>query len=202
MWTCNRWDYNTPIKETISTLDDLVRSGKVRYIGASSMYAWQFQKALYTSDAAHLSRFISMQNQYSLLYREEEREMIPLCRDQGVGVIPFCPLARGLLTRPPDSQYQSERSASDPVTGKYYTEEHDNVIRTRVHEVATKKNATMAQVSLKWVLDSPGITSPIVGATTPAQLDDLVQSFKIKLDAEDREYLQAAYRPRPLLNVL
>eukprot|EP01112_Ceratiomyxa_fruticulosa_P008326 TRINITY_DN2156_c0_g1_i1.p1 TRINITY_DN2156_c0_g1~~TRINITY_DN2156_c0_g1_i1.p1 ORF type:complete len:327 (-),score=47.65 TRINITY_DN2156_c0_g1_i1:25-1005(-) len=201
LYQVHRWDYNTDIRETLETLDDLVRSGKVRYIGASSMYAWQFMKALSVSEFHHLAKHVSMQTQYSLLYREDEREMLPCCRDQQIAVIPFCPLGRGLLARPPESS-PTLRSTTDPITKNYYHETHDPIIIHRVQEIAQKKNVTMAQVSLKWVLDGPGITSAIIGATKPEQLDDLLNVFKVNITKEERAYLEEPYKPRPLLNVL
>lgn len=154
LYQIHRWDYNTPIMETLTTLDDLVRSGKVRYIGASSMYAWQFSKALHLAGMNHLHKFVTMQNHYSLLYREEEREMIPLCRDQGVGIIPFCPLGRGMLCRPPGTT--TERASLDPITNKYYGQDFETEIINRVHELAEKKGVSMAQISLKWPFKSKG----------------------------------------------
>eukprot|EP01113_Clastostelium_recurvatum_P051420 TRINITY_DN9995_c0_g1_i2.p1 TRINITY_DN9995_c0_g1~~TRINITY_DN9995_c0_g1_i2.p1 ORF type:complete len:220 (-),score=40.52 TRINITY_DN9995_c0_g1_i2:19-678(-) len=202
LYQVHRWDYGTPIEETLRTLDDLVRSGKVRYIGASSMYAWQFMKALHESSCQHLERYISMQCQYNLLYREEEREMLPLCRDQGVGVVPFCPLARGMLARPSSMHQTTIRASSDPVTPAYYAEEHDKKIVARVEEMAAQKGATMSQVALRWVLDQPGVVAAAVGVTRPEQLTDLVGAFQVHLSKEEQRTLEEPYRPRPLLNVL
>jgi len=202
LYQIHRWDYETPIKETLDTLNDLVRSGKVRYIGASSMYAWQFAKALHTSEFHHLSSFISMQNQYSLLYREEEREMIPLCKDAGVGLIPFCPLARGRLARPLSTP-ASSRVTSDPITPKYFGYDFEGEIISRVYELSQKKNASMAQIALRWLLDKKGVVSPIVGATQATQLEDLARTFQVTpLTEEEHQYLEEPYRPRPLLNAL
>jgi len=205
LYQIHRWDYKTPIKETLETLDDLVRSGKVRHIGASSMYAYQFSKALHTSQLRHLASFVSMQNNYSLLYREEEREMVPLCREEGVGLMPFCPLARGKLTKAPTAtadHTKTQREATDPFTDKYFGQDFEGEIINRVHELSQKKNVSMAQVALRWVLAQKGVVSPIVGATSAAQLEDLVKCFSFSLSDEECKYLQQPYKPRPLLNVL
>src|SRR5512146_568868 len=164
LYQIHRWDYGTPIEETLEALHDAVKSGKIRYIGASSMHAWQFTKALYLADARGWTRFVSMQNHYNLIYREEEREMLPLCTDQGVGVIPWSPLARGKLTRPWDET--TARSETDEF-GKMLYSPDDKVIVDRVAEIAGERGVSRAQVALAWMLAKPFVSAPIVGATKP-----------------------------------
>src|SRR5262245_45795293 len=172
LYQIHRWDPTTPIEGTLEALHDVVKSGKARYIGASSMYAWQFAKALYTADLHGWTRFVSMQGYYSLIYREEEREMIPLCIDQGVGVIPWSPLARGRLTRDPSvATARSESDAFGQQLGQV-TEDLDRGVIDRVAEVADKRGVPRAQIALAWVASRPGVTAPIVGATKPHHLDD------------------------------
>jgi 1-deoxyxylulose-5-phosphate synthase len=195
LYQIHRWDYDTPVEETLEALHDAVKSGKVRYIGASSMHAWQFAKALYLADAHGWTRFVSMQNHYNLLYREEEREMLPLCADQGIGVIPWSPLARGRLTRPWDAS--TARTETDEF-GKTLYQDEDQVVVARVIEVAAKRDLAPAQVALAWVLRNPVVTSPIVGVTKPSQLDDAIAAVDVVLDDAEVAYLEEPYVPHPV----
>jgi aryl-alcohol dehydrogenase (NADP+) len=197
LYQIHRWDPRTPITETLEALDDVVRSGKVRYIGASSMFAWQFSKALYTSELRGWAKFVSMQNHYNLLNREEEREMMPLCLDQGVGVIPWSPLARGRLTR--DWDATTARSETDEF-GKtlYDTSPDDRVIVERVAEIATARGVSRAQVALAWMLSKPFVTAPIVGATKPHHIDDAVAAVDLELGDDEIAALEEPYRPHPV----
>src|SRR6201996_2251765 len=174
LYQIHRWDFNTPIEETLDALDSLVRDGKVRYLGASSMAAWQFSKALYLAREHGWHRFVAMQNHYNLVYREEEREMIPLCVDQGVGVIPWSPLARGVLAgnRTREGERRTTRSSSDAFTDHLYSQPTDFDVVERVGEVAAERGVPAAQVALAWLLHKPGVTAPIVGATKPGHLAD------------------------------
>ncbi len=198
LYQIHRWDHRTPIEETLEALHDVVRSGKVRYIGASSMFAWQFSKALYTAELRGWTRFVSMQNHYNLLQREEEREMMPLCADQGVGVIPWSPLARGKLTR--DWDATTARSETDEF-GKtlYDTSDGDRVIVDRVAEIAEGRGVPRAQVALAWCLSKPFVTAPIVGATKPEHIDDAVAAVELELTAEEIERLEEPYTPHPVV---
>jgi 1-deoxyxylulose-5-phosphate synthase len=195
LYQIHRWDPRTPIEETMRALDDIVRAGKVRYIGASSMYAWQFSKAQYTASANGWTRFVTMQNQYSLLYREEEREMLPLCRDMGVGVIPWSPLARGRLTR--DWDETTARTETDAYGSRLFLTAERTIV-DRVAEIAAARGVPRAQVALAWVLQQPGISAPIVGATKTAHLDDAVAALDLELTAEECARLAEPYRPRPV----
>ena len=197
LYQIHRWDPRTPIEETLEALHDVVKSGKVRYIGASSMYAWQFAKSLFLADQHGWTRFVSMQNHYNLLNREEEREMLPLCADQGIGVIPWSPLARGKLTR--DWDEVTERSQTDEF-GKtlYDTASSDREVVERVSQVATERGVSRAQVALAWVLAKPGITAPIVGATKPHHLDDAVAAVDLTLSAEELATLEEPYVPHAI----
>jgi aryl-alcohol dehydrogenase-like predicted oxidoreductase len=192
LYQIHRWDYETPIEETLEALHDVVKAGKARYIGASSMYAWQFAQALYIADLNGWSRFVSMQDYYNLLYREEEREMFPLLADQGVGSIPWSPLARGRLTRPWDEQ--TSRSESDEFGRSLYTND-DRAIVDAVLNVAAKRGVAPAQVALAWVLRNPVVSSPIVGATKPEHLSDAVAALDLTLDDAEVAELEAGYRP-------
>ena len=196
LYQIHRWDYETPIEETLEALNDVVRAGKARYIGASSMYAWQFMQALALQKANGWARFVSMQDHYNLIYREEEREMMPLCRDQGIGVIPWSPLARGRLARPAESD-ATKRSDSDRFGRLLYkrTEEADRAIIDRVGEIATKRNLPRASVALAWMLSKPAITSPIVGATKPEHLKDAVAAVDIGLTSDEISALEEHYLP-------
>jgi aryl-alcohol dehydrogenase-like predicted oxidoreductase len=200
LYQIHRWDYETPIEETLEALNDVVRSGKARYIGASSMYAWQFAKALYTADLHGWTRFVSMQPHYNLVYREEEREMLPLCRDQGIGVIPWSPLARGLLTggRVKDGG-ETPRSQTDGFARHLYAHRHDFDIVERLAEVAKERGLPDAQVALAWMLSKPGITAPIIGATKLHHLEDAVAALSIQLSADEIQRLEELYQPHPVL---
>jgi aryl-alcohol dehydrogenase-like predicted oxidoreductase len=199
LYQIHRLDHRTPIEETLEALHDVIRAGKVRYIGASSMWAWEFAKALYTADARGWTRFVSMQNHYNLLYREEEREMIPLCIDQGVGVIPYSPLARGRLTR--DWAESTTRSESDALGSSLYDEAADRPVVDRVAEVAAEHGVPRAQVALAWMLAKPGITSPIIGATKPNHLEDAVAAVEVELSAEEIERLEEPYSPHEVAGI-
>ena len=200
LYQIHRWDSETPIEETLEALHDVVKSGKVRYIGASSMYAWQFAKALYLADLNHWTRFVSMQNHYNLLYREEEREMMALCRSEGVGVIPWSPLARGRLARPWKAE-GTKRSQTDQFGNSMYsrTEESDRKVVDRLGQVAECRGLPRAQVALAWMLSKPFITSPIVGATKPHHLQDAVAALSVRLTAEEIASLEEIYEPHPIL---
>jgi aryl-alcohol dehydrogenase-like predicted oxidoreductase len=200
LYQIHRWDPETPIEETLEALHDVVKAGKVRYIGASSMYAWQFAKALYLADLHGWTRFVSMQNHYNLLYREEEREMIGLCLDQGIGVIPWSPLARGRLARAWDAE-STKRLETDRFGKSMYSqsEEADHKVVDRLGEIAEKRGAARAQVALAWLLSRPGVTSPIVGATKPNHLQDAADALAVKLTAEEIALLEEPYTPHPVL---
>ncbi|MFZ0271988.1 MAG: aldo/keto reductase [Acidobacteriaceae bacterium] len=200
LYQIHRWDYETPIEETLEALHDVVKAGKVRYIGASSMYSWQFAKALYLADRHGWTRFVSMQNHYNLLYREEEREMIPFCREQGIGIIPWSPLARGRLTRPWQSE-NTKRSETDNFGNKMYapTEEADRKVVEALGSLAKKRGLPQAQLALAWMLAKPGITAPIVGATKQHHLEDAVAALEVKLTPEEIAELEEPYIPHPVL---
>jgi aryl-alcohol dehydrogenase-like predicted oxidoreductase len=199
LYQIHRFDRRTPVEETMEALHDVVKAGKVRYIGASSMYAWQFSKMQYTAQLNGWTKFISMQDHYNLLHREEEREMLPLCIDQGVGVIPWSPLARGRLTRPWDTV--SARSETDEFGQSLY-HDGDRIIVDRVTEVAAQHGVSAAQVALAWVLARPGITSPIVGVTKPHHLSDAIASLDVVLSPEDMSTLEQPYTPRAIAGFL
>lgn len=198
LYQIHRWDYNTPIEETMEALHDVVKAGKVRYIGASSMYAWQFAKALYTADQHGWTRFVSMQNYVNLIYREEEREMMPLCKQEGIGVIPWSPLARGKLTR--DWNDETSRQQTDEIAKKLFADvsESDKQIVDRVREVAEKKGVSRAQIALAWVLQQKGITAPIIGTSKMSHLDEAVAALDIELSKEEMAYLEAPYVPHAI----
>jgi len=200
LYQIHRWDYETPIEETLEALHDVVKAGKVRYLGASSMYAWQFTKALYLADLHGWTRFISMQNHYNLLYREEEREMLPLCQSEGIGVIPWSPLARGRLTRPWKTE-STKRFETDQFGKSLYgsTEAADRQVVDRVGEIAQKRGVPHAQVALAWMLSKPVITAPIVGATKPNHLPDAVAALSLHLSPEETATLEEPYTPHPIL---
>jgi aryl-alcohol dehydrogenase (NADP+) len=201
LYYIHRWDYETPIEETLQTLDDLVRVGKVRYLGASSMHAWQFMKALGVADQHGWSRFVVMQNHYNLVYREQEREMIPLCREEGVGVVPWSPLARGFLAgnRKPGERGVTTRDASDQMAYDYYFQDTDFDILERVVELAREKGVTPAQVALAWLLHQPGVTAPVIGASKMSHLEEAVKALDVSLSPEENDYLGELYVPRPVL---
>jgi len=200
LYQIHRWDYETPIEETIEALHDVVKAGKVRYLGASSMYAWQFAKALYVADLYGWTRFVSMQNFYNLLYREEEREMMGLCEAEGIGVIPWSPLARGRLTRAWQSEV-TNRSETDQFSKVIFskTEEADRKVVDRVGELAERRAIPRATLSLAWMLSKPVVTAPIVGATKPNHLDDAVAALAVKLSAEEIAALEEPYVPHPVV---
>jgi len=195
LYQIHRWDDSTPIEETMEALHDLVKAGKTRYIGASTMYAWQFAKALAVAEKNHWTRFVSMQNFVNLMYREEEREMLPLCKSEGVGVIPWSPLARGRLARPWEST--TNRSDKDVFGKKIYgsTTDADRAIVEKVAEVAKRRGVSMAQIALAWVLQKTEVTAPIVGATKPEHLRDAIAALAVKLTAEEVTELEAPYVP-------
>ncbi|HEX4793429.1 MAG TPA: aldo/keto reductase [Humisphaera sp.] len=197
LYQTHRWDYQTPIEETLEALHDVVKAGKARYIGASSMFAWQFCKALYLSKQNGWTRFVSMQNHYNLLYREEEREMMPLCQSEGVGVIPWSPLARGRLARPWDQQNATDRANTDEFGKTLYVQaiEADHQVIDRVGELAAQRGVARAQIALAWMLHKPFITSPIIGATKPHHLEDAAAAVALKLSAEEIARLEEAYIP-------
>jgi aryl-alcohol dehydrogenase (NADP+) len=200
LYQIHRWDYNTPIEETMRALNDIIRLGFAHYIGASSMFAWQFLKSLYTSDRLGLEKFVSMQNHYNLLYREEEREMIPLCKEEGIGLIPWSPLARGFLTgkykrneTPSTKRYESDRYLSE----RYFTREDFDVLDVVV-SLATEKGVTPSQISLAWLLQK-GVTAPIIGASKPEHVEEAVKAIDIKLEADEMKRLEAGYKPHPVI---
>ena len=195
LYQIHRFDRRTPVEETMEALHDVVKAGKVRYIGASSMYAWQFSKMQYTAELNSWTKFISMQDHYNLLHREEEREMLPLCIDQGVGVIPWSPLARGRLTRPWDTV--SARSETDEFGQSLY-HDGDKVIVEQVEAVAQRHGVPAAQIALAWVLAKPAVTSPIVGVTKPHHLSDAIAALDVKLTEDDMSALEQPYTPRAI----
>ncbi len=196
LYQIHRWDYETPIEETMEALNDVVRAGKVRYIGASAMFAWQFQKALHVAEKHGWARFVSMQNHYNLIYREEEREMMPLCRAEGIGSIPYSPLASGRLTRDWSSE-STARSESDSIAkGKYdSTAETDQQVVQRVAEIAEKHGASRTHIALAWLLQKAPVTAPIIGATKLGHLEEAIGALSVKLTAEDVAYLEEPYVP-------
>ncbi|MGI5134539.1 MULTISPECIES: aldo/keto reductase [unclassified Streptomyces] len=195
LYQIHRWDPDTPIEETMEALHDVVKAGKARYIGASSMYAWQFSKAQYTARLGGWTRFVSMQNHYNLLYREEEREMLPLCADQGVGALPWSPLARGRLTR--DWDEATERSRTDEF-GKGLYQEGDRAVVEAVAAVAATRGVPRARVALAWLLQQSTVTAPIVGVTKPHHIDDAVAALDLDLTDKEVEALEEPYRPHPI----
>jgi aryl-alcohol dehydrogenase-like predicted oxidoreductase len=196
LYQIHRWDHSTPIEETLEALHDVVKAGKARYIGASSMYAWQFARALYLADRHGWTRFVSMQPHYNLLNREEEREMLPLCEAEGIGVIPWSPQGRGRLSRPWKSA-ETERTKHDAYGRFMYdaTEGADRAVVDRVAEVAADRGLPMAQIALAWMLGKPVITAPIVGATKPGQIEDAVAALSVKLDEDEVRRLEEPYVP-------
>ncbi len=201
LYQTHRWDYDTPIEETMEALHDVVKAGKARYIGASSMFSWQFAQALYTSDLHGWTRFVSMQPHYNLIYREEEREMIPLCLDQKIAVIPWSPLARGLLTgNRSKERNETLRAQTDQFGKKLYQSDNDFDIMDRLTEVAGKRGLPNAQVALAWMLSKPAVTSPIIGASKPGHLEDAVAALSVKLTADEITQLEELYLPHPVLD--
>ncbi|THD82034.1 MAG: aldo/keto reductase [Phenylobacterium sp.] len=202
LYQIHRFDYETPIEETLEALNDVVRAGKARYIGASSMYAWQFAKMLSVSDQNGWSRFVSMQPQYNLVYREEEREMLPLCKAEGVGVIPWSPLARGFLAggRAEPKEGNTERARTDEFSPRLYFRDADHKVVDAVTEIAKARGLSNMQVALAWVLKNPAITAPIVGASKLNHLDDAVSALDVKLTDDEVKALEASYQPKPVLD--
>jgi len=193
LYQIHRWDSETPIEETLDALDDVVRAGKARYIGASSMFAWQFAKALHVSDSRGLSRFVSMQNHYNLVYREEEREMIPLCRAEGIGLIPWSPMARGFLA--------GNRVAEGKQGESLYFQPDDFAVAERTRDVAAMRNVKPAQIALAWIASRPGVVAPIVGATKTGHLEEAIAALDIALDADEVKKLEEPYRPHAVLGI-
>jgi aryl-alcohol dehydrogenase (NADP+) len=203
LYQTHRWDFDTPIEETLHALHDIVRAGKARYIGASSMMSWQFAKALYLADRHGWTRFASMQNHYNLIYREEEREMIPLCIEEGIAVIPWSPLARGFLAgnRKRGSRTATPREQSDAYAHGLYYSDADYEVADRVADVARQRGAAPAQLALAWLLRKPGVTAPIVGATKLEHLDQAIDALTIELTADEIRLLEEPYAPHPVLGI-
>jgi aryl-alcohol dehydrogenase-like predicted oxidoreductase len=201
LYQIHRFDPTTPVEETLGALDAVVRAGKALYVGASSMYAWQMAKMLHAADQLGLTRFVTMQNHYNLVYREEEREMNPLCLDEGVGLIPWSPLARGFLAgnRRREDRGATSRAKTDDFAHSMYYRDDDFEVVERVAEVAKKRGVANAQVALAWVLGRPGVVAPIIGASKPHHLDDALVALALKLDADEVKALEAPYRPHPVL---
>ncbi|MFW5943492.1 MAG: aldo/keto reductase [Chloroflexota bacterium] len=201
LYQIHRWDDTTPVEETLEALHDVVKAGKARYVGASSMYAWQFSKALHLQKERGWTRFVSMQNHYNLIYREEEREMIPLCREQGVGLIPWSPLARGFLAgnRTREEWGETTRAQTDDYAQEMYYRENDFDVVQRVVETASERGVTPAQVALAWLLHQPGVNAPIIGATRMQHLEEAIEATEIALSEEEMAYLEEPYRPHPVL---
>jgi 1-deoxyxylulose-5-phosphate synthase len=201
LYQIHRFDPDTPIEETLEALHDVVKAGKALYIGASSMFAWQFTKMLYTADLMGFTRFITMQNHYNLIYREEEREMVPLCEEEGIGLLPWSPLARGFLagTRRKQDYGDTVRARTDDYAQKLYYQDADFTVVDRVTEIAQRKGVSNAQVALAWLLHQPAVTAPIVGASKLEQLEDAVKAVDVTLTDEDLNALEQPYQPHPVL---
>ncbi|MBI5476722.1 MAG: aldo/keto reductase [Ignavibacteriales bacterium] len=201
LYQIHRWDYETPIEETMETLNDIVRAGKARYIGASSMFAYQFAKTFRVAEQHNWTKFVSMQNHYNLIYREEEREMIPFCKEEGIAVIPWSPLARGFLAgnRKPNFEGDTNRAKTDKYAHDLYYSESDFKIADRVAEIAKKHSIQPIQIALAWMLNKDYVTSPIIGASKLEQIDDAVKALDIKLDNDEIKYLEEIYLPRKIL---
>ena len=195
LYQIHRYDANTPLEETLEALDLLVRQGKVRYVGASSMYAWQLARMLGASDGHGWARFVSMQNHYNLIYREEEREMMPLCEAEGLGVIPWSPLARGLLARAQTTSTATARAETDTLTARLYDHPSDEAVLVALREVAENRGVSPAEVSLAWLLSKPAVTAPIIGVTRLAHLDTAICALDLDLSEEEIETLEAPYQP-------
>lgn len=200
LYQIHRWDYSTPIEETMEALHDVVKAGKARYIGASSMFAWQFAKSLYISDLHGWTRFVSMQNHYNLVYREEEREMLPLCRDQEIGVIPWSPLARGFLAGNRDKTGgQTTRARTDEYAKGLYYQDEDFAVADRLSEVAQSRGLPNVQVALAWLLSKPEVTAPIIGVSKPHHLDDAIAALSVQLSQDEIKRLEEPYKPHRIL---
>ncbi len=201
LYQIHRWDYETPIEETLAALNDLVRTGKVLYLGASSMFAWEFSRALHLCERHGWSRFVSMQNHYNLVYREEEREMLPLCRHEGVAVLPWSPLARGLLagTRKRDQDGATLRARTDEYARRLYFDDSDFMVAERAAALAAERGVAPAQIALAWLLSRPGVTAPVVGCTRVEHVEEAIGSLAIALEPGEIERLESGYRPHPVL---
>jgi aryl-alcohol dehydrogenase-like predicted oxidoreductase len=201
LYQIHRWDYDTPVEETMEALHEVVTAGKARYIGASSMYAWQFAKAQHAAEQNGWTRFASMQNHYNLIYREEEREMLPLCADQGVAVLPYSPLARGMLAgnRNRQGERRTTRAGDDPLSDERYSSPGDFDVADRVGEVAAGRGVPAAQVALAWLLSRPGVTAPIVGATRLGHITDALAAAELTLTSDEVRRLEEPYTPHPVL---
>ena len=202
LYIIHRWDYNTPIEETMEALHDIVKAGKVRYIGASAMYAWQFQKALYTAEKNGWTRFVSMQNHLNLIYREEEREMVPLCTDEKIALTPYSPLASGRLTR--DLQETTKRSETDKIAISKYgnTEDADRLVIERLAAVAQRRGVPRLHIALAWLLQKESVAAPIIGATKLSHLEDAVPALSIKLEAEEIAFMEEPYIPHKVVGAV
>ncbi len=200
LYIIHRWDYETPIEETLEALHDVVKAGKARYLGASSIWAWQMAKALYVADVHGWTRFVSMQNHYNLIYREEEREMIPLCRAEGIALTPWSPFARGFLAgnRTPDKTGPTLRGKNDPYAQELYFAGVDFKIADRVVELADRRGVEPTQIALAWLLSRPGMTSPVIGATKPHHLPEAVAALDVQLAPDECAFLEELYQPRPI----
>ena len=201
LYQIHRWDHDTPVEETMEALHEVVKAGKARYIGASSMYAWQFAKAQHAAERNGWTRFASMQNHYNLMYREEEREMLPLCADQGVAVLPYSPLARGMLAGNRNRQgvRHTTRAGDDPLSDRRYNSPADFDVADRVAEVASGRGVPAAQVALAWLLSRPGVTAPIVGATRLGHITDALAAAELTLTGDEVRRLEEPYAPHPVL---
>jgi len=199
LYQIHRWDNRTPIEETMEALHDVVRAGKARYIGASSMFAWQFAKAQHMAGRHGWTRFVSMQNHYNLVYREEEREMIPLCVAEGVGMLPWSPLARGFLAGNRGGRDETVRAKTDDIARRFYTHESDEAVLARVTDMARRRGVSNAQVALAWLMRQPGVVAPLIGATKAGHIDDACAAVELNLDAEEMNSLADAYRPHPVI---
>jgi len=203
LYQIHRYDPSTPMEETLEALTDLIKRGKALYLGASSMAAWEFAKFLSVAKTNGYPRFISMQNHYNLVYREEEREMIPLCREEKIGIIPWSPLARGFLAgnRPRSAEGETVRGKTDASAQRLYCQENDYQVVDSVTDLAKKRGVSNAQIALAWVLHKPGITAPIIGATKPHHLEEAVKALEVQLSEEEIKYLEKPYRPHPVLGI-
>ncbi len=201
LYQIHRWDYETPIEETMEALNDVVRAGKARYIGASSMFAWQFMKALHVSEMNGWTKFVSMQNHYNLVYREEEREMIPLCKDQGIGLIPWSPMARGFFAgdRKRGGGGSTSRANSDPFANNLYFRDEDFDVAEKAKEIGRTHNVSASQIALAWVAGKPYIAAPIIGSSKIEHLDQAIAALDIKLSDEEIKQLESSYQPHPVL---
>ena len=201
LYQIHRWDYETPVEETMQALHDVVRAGKARYIGTSSMYAWQFAKAQYTAALHGWTRFVSMQNHYNLIYREEEREMLPLCRAEGLGLIPWSPLARGFLAgnRKRDGGGETVRANSDDYADSMYYREEDFIVAERTQAIAKERGVSSSQIALAWILSKPYITAPIIGASKMPHLEQSIAALDIELTEDEVKQLEEPYQPHPVL---